>query len=151
MQPRKSGADTKIELHTSCYSIGLALVKIDRGAGSPKDMTTDSISTIFSKVLDVINARSLGVAELGPLDLDIRIDRPRLLPDFGADMLAFAIAVGPDKQRFGISCLLFDIVGQTAIVLSRSVPYDSLNKVQTWLWIEGHTSATCSTTGASNN
>lgn len=154
LQPCEGSADPKVKFHTSCHSVGLTLVEINRGAGSAKNVTVDPISTTFLKTKnrEFHNARSLCVAEFGPLDLDVGIDRLCLRPDFGADMLAFAIAIGPDKQCFGISRLLLDIVRQTAIILSHSVLL-SLNKVQRWLWMEElePTSATCSTTGASNN
>lgn len=91
--------------------------------------------------------RFLGVAELGALDLDVRIAPSCLIPDFGPYVLAFSIAIRPDEQSFGILGLLLDILGNAELVLLTTSA----------LWTGRHgssrglTASTDSTTGASKS
>lgn len=90
--------------------------------------------------------RFLGVAELGALDLDVRIAPSRLIPDFGAYVLAFTIAIRPDEQSFGILGLLLDILGNAELLL--------LTTSALWTGLHGSrrpTASTDSTTGASKS
>jgi hypothetical protein len=63
------------------------------------------------------NIRSFDVAEPGPLYLDLPVSFLRGTPDFAADMLALAIAIGPDDQRCGSSRLVLDVFGDRFVVL----------------------------------
>jgi hypothetical protein len=63
--------------------------------------------------------RSLDVAEAGSLDLYLGVALFRSVPDFAADMLAFAIAICPDDECAGTPCLVLDILGDVLAILSR--------------------------------
>ena len=66
--------------------------------------------------------RSLDIAEPGPLDLNLAVALPRSISYFAADMLAFAIAIGPYDQRSGSSRLVFDVFGDGLVVLLGGQP-----------------------------
>lgn len=91
--------------------------------------------------------RSLDIAEPGPLDLNLAVALPRSISYFAADMLAFAIAIGPYDKRSGSSRLVFDVFGDGLVVLLRV----SLHSNDSERLSVSRTFGTTVSTGASNN
>ena len=61
--------------------------------------------------------RSLDIAKLGPLDLDLAVPLSRSIPDFAANVLAFTIAIRPDDESIGTPCLILNVLGNVLVVL----------------------------------
>ncbi len=75
------------------------------------------VNSRASVALSEESIRSFDVTEPCPLDLQRRITTTGQIANFGPDMLALAIAVGPDEQHSSIARLTFDVLGNTFLIL----------------------------------
>ncbi len=80
--------------------------------------------------------RSLDIAEPSPLDLNLAVALPRSISYFTADVLAFAIAIGPYDKRSGSSRLVFDVLGDGLVILLRvsCTAHDSKTVDIAYIW-----------------
>ncbi len=61
--------------------------------------------------------RSFDVAEPRALDLDVAVAFLRCIPDLASYMLALPVAISPDNESLGISCLRLDVLRDGLLVL----------------------------------
>ena len=61
--------------------------------------------------------RSLNVAKSCPLDVKAIIALSSGFLYLKPDVLALSVAIGPDAQGLGVSCLLLDIFGNLLLIL----------------------------------
>ena len=70
--------------------------------------------------------RSLNVAKSCPLDVKAIIALSSGFLYLKPDVLALSVAIGPDAQGLGVSCLLLDIFGNLLLVLQSEM------RVRSW-------------------
>jgi hypothetical protein len=100
----------------------LPIVKFYRILGSLNNVTG---TVSLGDGREQSHSRALGIAEPGAFDGNSGIALSRLFSNFGADVLTFSVAIGPNEQDTGIARLLLDVVGYWfAFLCSSALEFD---------------------------
>lgn len=83
------------------------------------DYMPDGTSDQLRRVISILYPRFFNIAKASSFDLEIRVHPQRNVTNFRSNVLAFAITIGPNEQRGGVTSLRFDILGNGFFVLGK--------------------------------